>query len=127
MIALDASVLIAHLNPVDIHHDAATRILLAASTESLLVHTITLAEVLVGGVKIGRGAQMHADLHAAGIHLAGHDDHEPLRLAELRATSGLKLPDCCVLDTAISNDASLATFDDALAMAATRRGVAVLP
>lgn len=105
MIALDASVLIAHLNPVDTHHDAATRILLAASTESPLVHTITLVEVLVGGVRIGRGAQMHADL---------------------RATSGLKLPDCCVLDTAISNDASLATFDDALAMVARQRGVAVL-
>lgn len=126
MIALDASVLSAHLNPVDTHHDAATRILLAASTESLLVHTITLVEVLVGGVRIGRGAQMHADLRAAGIQLAGHDEHECLRLAELRATSGLKLPDCCVLDTAISNDASLATFDDALAMVARQRGVAVL-
>ena len=127
MIALDASVLVAHLNPVDTHHDAATRILVAASPESLLVHTITLAEVLVGGVKIGRGAQMHADLHAAGIRLVSHDEQEPLRLAELRATSGLKLPDCCVLDTAISNDASLATFDNALATAASRRGVAVLP
>lgn len=127
MIALDASVLIAHLNPVDTHHDAATRILLAESPKSLLVHTVTLAEVLVGGAKIGRGAQMHADLHAAGIQLASHDEQEPLRLAELRSTSGLKLPDCCVLDTAISNDASLATFDNALATAAKRRGVAVLP
>ena len=127
MIALDASVLIAHLNPVDTHHDAATRILLAASPKSLLVHTMTLAEVLVGGAKIGRGAQMHADLHAAGIQLASHDEQEPLRLAELRSTSGLKLPDCCVLDIAISNDASLATFDNALATAARQRGVAVLP
>ncbi len=127
MIVLDASVLIAHLNPVDIHHDAATQFLLGASSGALLVHTITLAEVLVGGVKVGRGAQMHADLHAAGVQLAAHDEQEPLRLAELRATSGLKLPDCCVLDTAISNNASLATFDNALAMAAKQRGVAVLP
>jgi len=50
-----------------------------------------------------------------------------LRLAELRAASGLKLPDCCVLDIAISNHASLATFDDALAVAARRRDIAVLP
>lgn len=127
MIVLDATVLIAHLNPVDAHHDAATRILLATSPESMLVHTITLAEVLVGGVKIGRGAQMQADLSAAGIRPAIHDEKEPLRLAELRATSGLKLPDCCVLDTAISNGASLATFDRALATAAGQRGVAVLP
>jgi predicted nucleic acid-binding protein len=127
MIVLDASVLIAHLNPADAHHDAATRILLNASPESLLVHTITLAEVLVGGVKIGRGAQMHADLSAAGVRQSIHDEQEPLRLAELRATSGLKLPDCCVLDAAIRNDASVATFDHALATAAGRRGVAVLP
>ena len=127
MIVLDASVLIAHLNPLDAHHDAATGILLAAAPESLLVHTITLAEVLVGGMKIGRGAQMHADLYAAGIRLADHDEEESLRLAALRATSGLKLPDCCVLDTAISNAASLATFDHALAAAAKLRNVAVLP
>lgn len=127
MIALDASVLIAHLTPVAAHHDAATGILLAASPEPLLVHTMTLAEVLVGGVKIGRGAQLHADLRATGIQLASHDEQEPLRLAELRATSRLKLPDCCVLDTAISNDASLATFDSTLATAARQRGIAVLP
>ncbi|HSU48712.1 MAG TPA: PIN domain-containing protein, partial [Arthrobacter sp.] len=88
---------------------------------------ITLAEVLVGGARIGRGAQMHADLQAAGVRLADHDEQEPLRLAQLRATTSLKLPDCCVLDTAISNNASLATFDNALATAARQRRVAVLP
>ena len=127
MIALDASVLIAHLNPVDAHHEQATRILLAASPRSLLVHTMTMAEVLVGGVRVGRGPQMHADLLSAGIQIASHDKEEPLRLAELRAASGLKLPDCCVLDTALSNAASLATFDHALATAASRRGIAILP
>src|SRR5664279_6104094 len=127
MIALDASVLIAHLNPVDAHHEQATRILLAASHGSLLVHTMTMAEVLVGGVRVGRGPQMHADLLSAGIQIASHDKKEPLRLAELRAASGLKLPDCCVLDIAIRNHASLATFDDALAVAARLRDIAVLP
>lgn len=127
MIALDASVLIAHLSPGDVHHAAATGILLDASPGSMLVHTLTLAEVLVGGVKIGSGASMRDDLRAAGIGTAAHDVDEPLRLAELRAASGLKLPDCCVLDIAIRNHASLATFDDALAVAARRRDIAVLP
>ena len=127
MIVLDASVLIAHLNPLDSHHEAATRLLLDVPPGSLLVHSITLAEVLVGGARIGRGAQMHADLQAAGVRLADHDEQEPLRLAQLRATTSLKLPDCCVLDTAISNNASLATFDNALATAARQRRVAVLP
>ncbi len=43
---------------------------------------------------------MRDDLRAAGIDAAPHDPDEPLRLAELRATTGLKLPDCCVLDVA---------------------------
>ncbi|MGI8613232.1 MAG: type II toxin-antitoxin system VapC family toxin [Nocardioidaceae bacterium] len=127
MIVLDASVLIAHLNPADPHHQAATALLLTGTPGQLLVHTLTLAEVLVGGVRIGQGASMCDDLYAAGIGLAPHDDGEPLRLAELRATSGLKLPDCCVLHVAIHHRATLATFDDALACAARRRRVTVAP
>jgi len=127
MIALDASVLVAHLSPLDAHHDAATRLLLDAADEPLLVHALTLAEVLVGGAKIGKGAEMLADLTASAIVLAPRDDDEPLRLAELRATTGLKLPDCCVLDTAKTNDAKLATFDRAQATAARRLGVPVMP
>ncbi|WP_235653558.1 type II toxin-antitoxin system VapC family toxin [Mycolicibacter icosiumassiliensis] len=125
MIAVDASVLIAHLNPADAHHHAATEILLAGTPGDMLVHTLTLAEVLVGGVRIGRGTSMRNDLQAAGITVASHDDDEPLRLAELRATTGLKLPDCCVLDVAIHHRASLATFDRALADVARKRGVPV--
>lgn len=127
MIALDASALIAHLNPRDAHHEAATAILLSGTPGQMLVHTITLAEVLVGGVRVGHGAAMLDDLRAAGIVVAPQDDGEPLRLAELRASSGLKLPDCCVLAVAIHHRVSLATFDDALAAAARRRGVPVQP
>lgn len=126
MIALDASVLIAHLYPFDAHHDAATRVLLDAEPERLLVHAITLAEVLVGGVSSGRGAEMRADLQAAGLRVARQDDDEPLRLAELRVRTGLRLPDCCVLDVAVSNGAALATFDQALATAASSVGVPIL-
>ena len=67
MIALDASVLIAHLSPFDAHHAEATDILLGASPGSMLVHPLTLAEVLVGGVRIGRGAAVRDDLQAAGV------------------------------------------------------------
>jgi predicted nucleic acid-binding protein len=127
MIALDASVLIAHLNPADAHHADATRLMLIAQPGSLLVHSMTLAEVLVGGARIGRGAQMQTDLLATGIQVIRRDQDEPLRLANLRATTGLKLPDCCVLDAAISNNASIATFDQSLAAAAIRQGVPVQP
>jgi predicted nucleic acid-binding protein len=127
VITLDASVLIGHLHPLDAHHDAATRLLLGADPGSLLVHAVTLAEVLVAGVRVGQGAQMRGDLRAAGIVLARRDDDDPLRLAELRATTGLRLPDCCVLDAAITNAAAVATFDKALAAAAHRLGIPTLP
>lgn len=127
MIVLDASVLVAHLSPSDAHHEAATQLLLAATDESLAVHALTLAEVLVGGVKIDKGAELLADLQAIGLGLAVRDDDEPLRLAELRALTGLRLPDCCVLDAAQTHAAQLATFDRALAAAAGRLGVTVLP
>lgn len=127
MIVLDASVLVAHLSPLDAHHTIATGLLLDSADESWLVHTITLAEVLVGGSKVGKGAEMLADLKASGITLAPRDDDEALRLAELRATTGLKLPDCCVLDAARTNAAQLATFDNALTIAASRLGVRVIP
>lgn len=89
MIALDARALVAYLNPVDAHHQAATRILLAGTPGEMLVHTITMAEVLVGAVRIGHGAAMRDDLRAAGIAVAPFDDGESLRLPELCATSGL--------------------------------------
>jgi predicted nucleic acid-binding protein len=129
LITLDASALVAHLRPQDAHHTAATRVLLdaAAADEALLLHAITLAEVLVGGMRVGRGPEMLADIRALGVELARHDDGEPLRLAELRATTGLTMPDCCALDAAVVNAAALATFDRHLAKAARRLGVRVAP
>jgi predicted nucleic acid-binding protein len=127
VIALDASVLIGHLTPHDAHHAAATEILLNAAPGSMLVHPLTLAEVLVGGVRVGRGQAMRDDLEAAGIRVIAPDVGEQLRLAELRVSTGLKLPDCCVLDVALHSVASLATFDEGLAAGARQRGVPLLP
>lgn len=123
MIAVDASLLVAHLDSGDAHHTAATRLLVAAAGKSFVIHTLNLAEVLVGGGRAGRGDEMLHDLIAMGIQIASHDDREALRLAELRVSTGLKLSDCCALDVALSNDASLATFDARLTAAAHDIGV----
>lgn len=127
MITLDASVVIAHLSPGDPHHRVATRLLRASAGEGFLMHALNLAEVLVGGVGVGRGQEMLADLEAIGIRAAERRDGEALRLATLRATSGLKLPDCCALDTALTNASALATLHEALAKAARERHVTVAP
>lgn len=123
MITLDASVVIAHLSPHDPRHEAASSYLRASGGEDLLMHSLNLAEVLVGGVRAGRGREMLEDLQAIGIRVAERPEGEPLRLASLRASTGLKLPDCCALDAALSTGSTLATFDRALAEAARERHV----
>ena len=127
MITLDASLVIAHLNPGDSHHHAATSYLRDSAGERLLIHSLNLAEVLVGGVRAGRGQEMLSDLHAIGICVADRTEGESLRLANLRVECGLKLPDCCALDTALAAESALATFDDALARAARTRHITVAP
>lgn len=127
VITLDASLVIAHLTPYDSHHQAATACLRSSAGERLLIHSLNLAEVLIGGVRVGRGQELLSDLHAIGIRVAERTEGEPLRLARLRVESGLKLPVCCALDTALATESSLATFDDALAKAARMRHVAVAP
>lgn len=127
MITLDASVVIAHLQPRDAHHAAATVYLREHADQLLLIHSLNLAEVLVGGVRAGRGQELLDDLHAIGLRVAVQHDGEPLRLAALRVETGLKLPDCCALDTALASESTLATFDERLARAARARHVKVDP
>lgn len=127
MIVVDASVLVAHFTQQDAHHEAAAELLRKAAGEVLLAHPLTLAEVLVGGVRNGRGQEMVTDLGSLGVEPAGRDDGEALRLATLRVSTGLRLPDCCVLDTALANAGVLATFDAVLTRIARSLGVRVLP
>ena len=112
MIVVDASVLIAFLDPNDGHHRAALE-LLEAATPPLLVHAITLAEVLVAPVRLGIADEVWADLTAIGVTI---DDGpiDPWQLARLRAETGHKMPNCCVLAAALTRNAAVTTFDDRL-------------
>lgn len=92
-----------------------------------MIHPLNLAEVLASGVRVGRGAEMLADIEQMGVLVAEPNEGEPLRLATLRATTDLKLPDCCALDTALGAGAARAPFDDSLAAAARERRVRVVP
>ena len=125
MIVLDASVLIAHLEVTDAHHQRATEVLLATAGDALGASPITLAEVFVGPARAGqldRAAAAIEDLQVEAVPL-GVD--APARLAALRAETGLRMPDCCVLYAAQTANAALATFDDRLAAAATHHNLTV--
>jgi predicted nucleic acid-binding protein len=112
MIVVDASVLIAFLDPNDAHHSAAVEVLEEASPP-LLVHPITAAEVLVAAVRNDVADAVWADLMAIGVEL---DDTpiDPLLLARLRVKTRCKMPDCCVLASAATRNTAVATFDERL-------------
>lgn len=112
MIVVDAGVLIAFLDPNDVHHVAAVE-MLADAAPPLVVHPVTAAEVLVAAVRHGVADEVWADLLAIGVEV---DDTpmDPLQLARLRVETGCKLPDCCVLAGAATRSAAVATFDERL-------------
>lgn len=127
MIVLDASMVIALLDGDDAHHAAATRILRDAGAADLGISPITLAEILVGPTRAGRSDQVRALLDALDLQAIPWGPESPARLAALRATAGLKLPDCCVLLAAEeAGFPTVATFDDQLARVAVTRGLTVL-
>ena len=118
MIVLDASVLIAHLDGNDAHHEKAGRLLRESEGEALAASTITLAEALVAGARTGQLRELREAIERLGVTelLTGSDAH--VRLAELRAQTGHKLPDCCVLLAAKEIGGVVASFDSALIEAA---------
>lgn len=121
---LDASVLISYFG--DDTHSAAAKAVLTGAVIPVQMHPVTLAEVLAGPAR--RGTEAHASIAVSevGVIISHPDDDEPLRIARLRAATGLKLPDCYVLALAEQTGSPLATFDDRLATVARDRGVSVL-
>lgn len=125
MIVLDASVLIAQLDPADPDHGRAGRFLDAVAAEVLAASPLTLAEVLVHPAREGRAEEVYTRIRHSGLITVPLDDASPIRLAEIRAATRLRLPDCCVLLAAELAAAEVATFDEGLASAAGRAGLSV--
>ena len=127
MIIVDASVLVAHLDERDAHHEEAVRLLLEAADVDLGASPMTVAEVLVGPARAGRLSEARAIIDSLGVREVALRADAATRLATLRAEAGLKLPDCCVLLAAADAPAvAVGTFDERLANVARRWGLRVL-
>ena len=126
MIAIDASVVVAHLDERDARHELAVERLLEAAEQRLAASPITIAEVLVGPARAGRLEAARAALRDLGLHEVPLAADAPVRLAALRADTNLKLPDCCVLLAAQDGPAgSILTFDERLGVEARGLGLTV--
>lgn len=125
MIIIDASVLIAHFESTDAHHAEATDLLTAHAAEPFGSSVVTLAEVYVGAERAGRADLLEHLLTRLQVESLDLPAGGARRLGELRATTGLKMPDCCVLFTAEHHAGAIATFDDKLAVRAAELGVPI--
>lgn len=127
LIVLDASVLIAYLDGDDEHHVAAETLLAEATDDDLAVNPLTLAEVLVVPVRDNRLEAILTALRDLEVGELPFPPSTAVRLAQLRVSTGLKMPDCCVLLAAQSAGATIASFDERLVRAAEEHDVAVVP
>jgi predicted nucleic acid-binding protein len=99
LIALDASVLIAVLDPADAHHVAGRAALEAHADDDLRVPAHTLAEALVHPARVGKERAARRLIAALEIGIDPVDEAVAVTAAKLRARHGsaLRLPDALVL------------------------------
>jgi len=124
---LDASALIALLDADDAHHVVALEVLQECAGDGLLMHSLTVAECFVGPVAVGREEELVEALDRLRIVVDPGDDASPLRLARVRAATGLRMPDCCPIEVADRRGSVLITFDASQREGAVQLGVEVAP
>jgi len=112
---------------VEDHANAAAAYELLDTEDELIIHPLTLSECAVGPARSGQLATFRRQLVNLGVEVWQPDNEHYFRMASLRASTTLKLPDCCVVDCARTKSATLATFDVRLAAIARSLGVTVAP
>jgi predicted nucleic acid-binding protein len=126
VIVFDASVLVAFLDAEDDHHGEAEALLSALIDEEFGANSLTLAEILVAPVRNGRTEAVLTAVRELEVEELPFPVGAALRLALLRAATGLKVPDCCVLLATEDAGAVLASFDDRLVQAAEHLDLATV-
>jgi predicted nucleic acid-binding protein len=123
VIVFDAGVLIAHLDPDDVFHRAATEFLEENEELDFATSALTLAECLIRPTRVGRATSVLGAfdrLHLLTVDVTAAD---AAGIAEVRAVTGLRMPDAIVLYTAERAASELASTDAGLIRAAAARGV----
>jgi len=123
---LDADVLIAHLDPDDAQHGRARACLEEAAAQGpLTASALTVAEVLVHPTAGGLGEQAYAALQAMDLLVLDVPADAAMQLASLRARTGRRMPDCCVLLAAERTGGAVLTLDEKLRGSAADVGISV--
>jgi predicted nucleic acid-binding protein len=123
VIVFDAGVLIAHLDPDDVFHSAATGFMEECEDFDFGASALTVAECLVHAVAAGRSTTVLGAFERLTLVQFDVNVGDAYGVAEVRAATKLRMPDAVVLFTAERHGAELATTDHVLARAAAARGV----
>jgi len=113
-IVLDASVVIAVLDPRDAHHGEALRLLSDRAGDRWAMSTVTLAEVLVHPMRLGREAEAEDWVERLGIRLVDADRAVAKGAARLRADIRACVRRTHSCSTAQETAAEPVTFDERL-------------
>lgn len=127
---LDASALIALFNDKDLHHKWALDAFASTLDYELKMTALTYAEVLVHPQRAGKTKVFENSISKLGIKLTPILPEHAGDLAELRAKTGLKMPDAVVLQQALLSKKSdaitaIATTDQSLSAAARKHHLEV--
>lgn len=115
-VVLDSGVIIGFFNANDAHHIWSVTAMreLVAERHTLVISTVSVAEVLVRPTQAGSEADVLADLHALRPAIVEVDERIAVRAAELRGRHGaLRLPDALVMATALATGSDLLVTTDA--------------
>lgn len=115
---LDSSVLIALMNPSDIHHKSAINSF--DPTVSYITSAICIAEVLPRALKEKKGDRFWSELGPYLREVVSVDTSIAVKAAEFRSLKGARTPDAIIAATAQERGAQLWTFDAKLAKATPR-------
>jgi len=124
-LTLDATALIALAKSDDVHHEWAKEFFLGASDEQLCIASLTLAEVLVHPVRQKVAKKFLNAINRLNLDVLPLVDEDVLGLAQVRVSSGLRMPDAVVLHAALSHKTDIVTADQQLARAALAHKVNV--
>lgn len=118
---IDANIIVGYLDADDAHHADARAIL--AGADELVASVLTVGEASVDAVRGGRLQEMLAALTAIELRTAELSADAAPTLAHLRAQTGLKMPDVCVLHAAMTVGAdAIGTRDRRLRRVAHEHG-----
>jgi predicted nucleic acid-binding protein len=125
VVVLDASALIALVSSSDPHHKWALEMFRDTASFDLQMTALSQAEAMVHPARNGKLEKFQKMLNALGLVVSPIEGLDASKLAILRATTTLKMPDACVLHQAMKVSGSIATTNNQLAQVAKSKGVGV--